>query len=236
MKHIQIKPNRLKTRRNTKKGKGKGKGKKKGTTKRKTKRRGGVSKIKRLRKGGNDWLSNFFPNNEDNEKKTIIPGNVQLNPEIQKEIEEQEEKQKQEKKKQQEEEEEEKQQEEEKKQQEKEEENEIMELMKDLKKKENKKKKNKKKNESKPKDNQKVKVIVNVSTTKEGKVYVTINEKSIPILQEVQDVENALRIWMDKNNPIPKPAENETIKIIFDKETKEIEYDPDDDSDSEEDE
>jgi hypothetical protein len=231
MKHIQIKPNRLKTRRNTKKGKGKGK--KKGTTKRKTKRRGGVSKIKRLRKGGDDWF-NLFPKDEKEEKISNIQGTVQLNPEIQKEIEEQEE---EEQLKQQEEQS--KQQEEEKKQQEEEEkeENKNMELMKDLKKKENKKKKkNKKKNESKPKDNKKIKVIVNISTTKEGKVYVTINEESIPILQEVQDVENALRIWMDKNNPIPKPAENEKIEIIFDKETKEIEYDPDDDSDSEEDE
>lgn len=52
MKHIQLKPSRLKTRRNTKKGKGKGK--KKGTTKRKTKRRGGVSKIRRRRKGGDE--------------------------------------------------------------------------------------------------------------------------------------------------------------------------------------
>lgn len=229
MKHIQIKPNRLKTRRNTKKGKGK----KKGTTKRKTKRRGGVSKIKRRRKGGNNWFG-LFPETEN--EKTNIPGNVQLNPEIQKKIKKEEEQLKQEKEKQQEEENKEQEEaEKEKEIMEQQEKEEIMELMKHLKKKENKKKKNKKKNESKPKDNQKVKVIVNVSTTKEGKVYVTVHEKSKSILQEVEDVENALRIWMD-NNPPPKPAENETIKIIFDKETKEIEYDPDDDSDSEEDE
>ena len=98
MKHIQIKPNRLKTRRNTKKGKGKGKGKKKGTTKRKTKRRGGVSKIKRLRKGGDNWF-NFFPNNEDKEI-TTIPGAVKLAPEIEQEEEkkqQEEEKQEEEK-------------------------------------------------------------------------------------------------------------------------------------------
>ena len=92
MKHIQIKPNRLKTRRNTKKGKGK----KKGTTKRKTKRRGGVSKIKRRRKGGNNWFG-LFP--ETGNEKTNIPGNVQLNPEIQKKIKKEEEQLKQEKEK-----------------------------------------------------------------------------------------------------------------------------------------
>ena len=94
----------------------------------------------------------------------------------------------------------------------------------------------KKKNKSKvlkTKGEQKNMVIVNISTTKEGEVFVTVNGTSVPILKQV---ENALRIWKDPNNAKQSPAKNETIEIIFDKVTGEIIDDDDSDSDSEEDE
>ena len=213
MKHIQIKPNRLKTRRNTKKGKGKGK--KKSTTKRKTKRRGGVSKIRRRRKGGDEKpldpaalkiINRKFDDRviEENQNKvdTLDEKEQQLD-EKEKQLEEREQQ--------------------------------LEEKMRELEKEEEEPEKQEKvrtrKGTKGTNNKQKVKVIVNVSTTKEGKVYVTVHEKSKSILQEVEDVENALRIWMDNNNPPPKPAENETIKIIYDKVTGEIKYDDDSEED-----